>query len=189
LKGCYASGMNTFASRIVHWHGHHGRHDLPWQSTRDPYRIWLSEIMLQQTQVATVIPYFRRFVARFPDLPALAAAHEDEVLAVWSGLGYYSRARHLHAAARAIVAGHAGAFPATPAALMQLPGVGRSTAAAIAALASASTAPSWTATSNAYWRVMAESPAGPATGKSNPRYGRWLNPCCRARPSRLTHRA
>jgi len=127
--------MNTFASRSVHWHGHHGRHDLPWQSTRDPYRIWLSEIMLQQTQVATVIPYFRRFVARFPDLPALAAAHEDEVLAVWSGLGYYSRARHLHAAARAIVAGHAGAFPATPAALMQLPGVGRSTAAAIAALA------------------------------------------------------
>ncbi|MHB1091689.1 A/G-specific adenine glycosylase [Thiobacillus sp.] len=127
--------MKRFASRIVQWHRHHGRHDLPWQATRDPYRIWLSEIMLQQTQVATVIPYFRRFVARFPDLPVLAAAHEDDVLAVWSGLGYYSRARHLHAAARAIVTEHGGAFPATVTDIAQLPGVGRSTAAAIAALA------------------------------------------------------
>ena len=91
--------------------------------------------MLQQTQVATVVPYFERFVARFPDLPALAAAREDDVLALWSGLGYYSRARNLHAAARALVANHGGVFPAAPAALAQLPGIGRSTAAAIAALA------------------------------------------------------
>jgi len=91
--------------------------------------------MLQQTQVATVIPYFERFVARFPDLPALAAAHEDEVLALWSGLGYYSRARNLHAAARTITENHGGEFPAAPDAIADLPGVGRSTAAAVAALA------------------------------------------------------
>ncbi|HEY9147122.1 MAG TPA: A/G-specific adenine glycosylase [Thiobacillus sp.] len=127
--------MKSFASRIVSWQQRHGRHSLPWQATHDPYRIWLSEIMLQQTQVATVIPYFERFVARFPDLPALAAAREDDVLALWSGLGYYSRARNLHAAARVIVAEHGGIFPALPTAIAQLPGVGRSTAAAIAALA------------------------------------------------------
>ena len=126
--------MKSFASRIVRWQRQHGHHALPWQASRDPYRIWLSEIMLQQTQVATVIPYFGRFVARFPDLPSLAAAHEDEVLALWSGLGYYSRARNLHAAARAIVA-QGGNFPASPGAIAQLPGIGRSTAAAIAALA------------------------------------------------------
>ena len=127
--------MKSFSSRIIHWQQRHGRHALPWQASRDPYRIWLSEIMLQQTQVATVIPYFERFVARFPDLRALAAAHEDEVLALWSGLGYYSRARNLHAAARAILEHHGGDFPASPDAIEQLPGVGRSTAAAIAALA------------------------------------------------------
>jgi len=127
--------VTSFAPRIIRWQQRHGRHTLPWQDTRDPYRIWLSEIMLQQTQVATVIPYFERFVARFPNLPALAAAHEDAVLALWSGLGYYSRARNLHAAARAIVAHHDGKFPPIPDAIAQLPGVGRSTAAAIAALA------------------------------------------------------
>jgi A/G-specific adenine glycosylase len=127
--------VNSFASRIIHWQQQHGRHTLPWQATRDPYRIWLSEIMLQQTQVATVIPYFERFVARFPDLPALAAAQEDTVLALWSGLGYYSRARNLHAAARTLVSRHDGKFPSSIDALVQLPGVGRSTAAAIAALA------------------------------------------------------
>ncbi|MDP1644578.1 MAG: A/G-specific adenine glycosylase [Thiobacillus sp.] len=126
---------SSFAPRIIRWQQRHGRHALPWQATRDPYRIWLSEVMLQQTQVATVIPYFERFVARFSNLPALAAAHEDAVLALWSGLGYYSRARNLHAAARAIVANHDGKFPAIPDAIAQLPGVGRSTAAAIAALA------------------------------------------------------
>jgi len=127
--------VKPFASRIVAWQRRHGRRGLPWQATRDPYRIWLSEIMLQQTQVATVIPYFERFVARFHDLPALAAAREDDVLALWSGLGYYSRARNLRAAARVIVAQHGGTFPALPDAIAQLPGVGRSTAAAIAALA------------------------------------------------------
>jgi len=127
--------VNSFASRIVRWQQHHGRHALPWQGTRDPYRIWLSEIMLQQTQVATVIPYFERFVARFPDLPSLAAAHEDEVFALWSGLGYYSRARNLHAAARTLLDRHEGNFPASTDLIAQLPGIGRSTAAAIAALA------------------------------------------------------
>jgi len=136
--------VNSFASRIVRWQRQHGRHALPWQrglvdaggqAARDPYRIWLSEIMLQQTQVATVIPYFERFVARFPDLHSLAAAHEDAVLALWSGLGYYSRARNLHAAARVIVSAHGGEFPADPGQIAQLPGIGRSTAAAIAALA------------------------------------------------------
>lgn len=127
--------MISFASRIIEWQQCHGRHSLPWQATRDPYRIWLSEIMLQQTQVATVIPYYERFVARFPDLPALAAAHEDEVLALWSGLGYYSRARNLHAAARTVIGEHAGVFPDVPETIARLPGIGRSTAAAIAALA------------------------------------------------------
>ncbi|MDA8127500.1 MAG: A/G-specific adenine glycosylase [Betaproteobacteria bacterium] len=127
--------MKSFASRIIDWQRRHGRHTLPWQATRDPYRVWLSEIMLQQTQVSTVVPYFERFVARFPDLRALAAAREDDVLALWSGLGYYSRARNLHAAARSLVAECGGAFPADPARIAQLPGIGRSTAAAIAALA------------------------------------------------------
>lgn len=134
-QGCYPAGVKSFASRIIHWQQQHGRHALPWQASRDPYCIWLSEIMLQQTQVATVIPYYERFVARFPTLPKLAAAHEDEVLALWSGLGYYSRARNLHAAAQTIVNNHEGQFPATPEAIAQLPGVGRSTAAAVASLA------------------------------------------------------
>jgi A/G-specific adenine glycosylase len=125
-----------FAARVVAWQREHGRHDLPWQSTRDAYRIWLSEIMLQQTQVATVIAYYGRFVARFPDVASLAAAREDDVLALWSGLGYYARARNLHRAARDVVGKFAGAFPVTRAGLEQLPGVGRSTAAAIAAFAS-----------------------------------------------------
>jgi A/G-specific adenine glycosylase len=125
-----------FAARIVRWQEKHGRHDLPWQGTHDAYRIWLSEIMLQQTQVATVLAYFERFVARFPDVRALAAASEDDVLSRWSGLGYYARARNLHRAAREVVANHGGVFPASSALLMELPGIGRSTAAAIAAFAS-----------------------------------------------------
>ncbi|HEX7466100.1 MAG TPA: A/G-specific adenine glycosylase [Usitatibacter sp.] len=126
----------AFPSRVVAWQRLHGRHDLPWQATRDAYRIWISEIMLQQTQVATVIPYFERFLARFPDVAALAAASEDQVLALWSGLGYYARARNLHRAAREVVARLGGMFPVRQAELVQLPGVGRSTAAAIAAFAS-----------------------------------------------------
>lgn len=122
-----------FAERLIAWQRRHGRHDLPWQHTRDPYRVWLSEIMLQQTQVATVRGYYERFLQRFPDVHALAAAAQDEVLALWSGLGYYSRARNLHRCAQEVVARHAGAFPRSSAELAGLPGIGRSTAAAIAA--------------------------------------------------------
>jgi A/G-specific adenine glycosylase len=128
-----ADPANGFADRVLHWQRRHGRHQLPWQGTRDPYRVWLSEVMLQQTQVATVLGYYDRFIERFPDVQALAAAPLDEVLGLWSGLGYYSRARHLHQAARAVVTEHGGRFPATAAGLQTLPGIGRSTAAAIAA--------------------------------------------------------
>ncbi len=121
------------AARVVAWQREHGRHDLPWQRTRDPYRVWLSEIMLQQTQVATVLGYYERFLDRFPDVAALAAAPQDDVLALWSGLGYYSRARNLHACAQALVRDHGGRFPAGSERLATLPGIGRSTAAAIAA--------------------------------------------------------
>ena len=127
--------MPSFAPRLVAWQKEHGRHDLPWQRTRDAYRIWLSEIMLQQTQVSTVIPYYERFLVEFPDVRALAAAPIDRVLALWSGLGYYRRAHHLHEAACAIVARHGGKFPRDAEAIATLPGVGRSTAAAIAAFA------------------------------------------------------
>ena len=123
----------ALASLVVQWQRRHGRHDLPWQGSRDPYRVWLSEVMLQQTQVATVLAYYTRFLQRFPDVAALAAAPLDEVLALWSGLGYYSRARNLHRCAQAVVADHGGCFPGRAAALATLPGIGRSTAAAIAA--------------------------------------------------------
>ena len=126
---------DSFAERLIAWQAEHGRHDLPWQNTRDAYRIWLSEIMLQQTQVATVIPYYRRFLERFPDVAALASAPQDDVMALWSGLGYYSRARNLHRCAQAVVADHGGRFPSDPETLATLPGIGRSTAAAIAAFA------------------------------------------------------
>ena len=125
----------TLAGEVIAWQRLHGRHGLPWQGTRDPYRIWLSEVMLQQTQVATVLGYFDRFLVRFPDVAALAAAPLDDVLAMWSGLGYYSRARNLHRCAQVVVAQHGGCFPPGSQALATLPGVGRSTAAAVAALA------------------------------------------------------
>ena len=118
---------------MVAWQRTHGRHRLPWQQTRDPYRVWLSEIMLQQTQVSTVLGYYDRFLQRFPDVLALADAPLDDVLAAWSGLGYYSRARNLHRCAQAVRDEHDGSFPRTAAELEQLPGIGRSTAAAIAA--------------------------------------------------------
>src|SRR5262249_23660861 len=127
--------LPTFASRVTRWQRRHGRNDLPWQGTRDAYRIWLSEVMLQQTQVAAVLPYYERFVARFPTVAALAAAPEEDVLALWSGLGYYARARNLHRAAREVMARHAGAMPNRSTELAKLPGIGRSTAAAIAAFA------------------------------------------------------
>lgn len=122
-----------FGVRVVAWQRQHGRHDLPWQNTRDPYRIWLSEIMLQQTQVAAVIEYFQRFVTALPTVAALAAAPADEVMALWAGLGYYSRARNLHRCAKTVMDEHGGVFPTDPAVLVTLPGIGRSTAAAIAA--------------------------------------------------------
>ncbi len=125
----------TFATRLVSWQRVHGRNHLPWQNTRDAYRIWLSEIMLQQTQVATVLPYYTRFLERFPDVTSLATAPEDDVLAHWAGLGYYSRARNLHRAAQQVEAQHGGRFPADVKLLTALPGIGRSTAAAIAAFA------------------------------------------------------
>ncbi len=126
--------LKDIATCVVRWQQACGRNDLPWQNTRDPYRIWLSEIMLQQTQVVTVRDYFSRFLQRFPDVATLAAAPLDDVLALWSGLGYYSRARNLHRCATLVMNLHGGAFPKSAAVLQTLPGIGRSTAGAIAAL-------------------------------------------------------
>ena len=126
---------SDYSARLLDWFDEHGRHDLPWQHPRTPYRVWLSEIMLQQTQVSVAAPYFERFVAALPDLPALAAASQDDVLSLWSGLGYYARARNLHATARACVEIHGGELPRDPEALRALPGIGRSTAGAILAQA------------------------------------------------------
>src|SRR5687768_14950647 len=122
----------SFAADVLSWQRRHGRRNLPWQGTRDPYRIWLSEVMLQQTQVSAVIPYYERFLARYPTVEALAAASEDEVLRLWSGLGYYARGRNLHKAAVEI---SRNGFPGTAETIAELPGVGRSTAAAIAVFA------------------------------------------------------
>ena len=127
--------MDAFAKNLLAWFDIHGRSNLPWQHPRTPYRVWLSEVMLQQTQVRTVIPYFERFITALPALADLAAATEDRVLALWSGLGYYSRARNLHACARICMEQHQGALPTTIEALSALPGIGRSTAAAILAQA------------------------------------------------------
>jgi len=123
----------SFARRLLAWWDVHGRKDLPWQRERTPYRVWVAEIMLQQTQVSTVVPYFERFIARFPDLESLARAELDEVLHLWSGLGYYARARNLHRAAGTVLRAHRGVFPENVEEIERLPGVGRSTAAAIVA--------------------------------------------------------
>ena len=119
---------------MLDWFDRHGRHDLPWQQDINPYRVWVSEIMLQQTQVSTVIPYFQRFMQRFPDVQSLADAPQDDVLHLWTGLGYYARARNLHKAAKMVVEQFAGSFPADPELLGSLPGIGRSTAGAILAI-------------------------------------------------------
>ena len=124
-----------FAERLLAWADRYGRHDLPWQRERSPYRVWVSEVMLQQTRVSTVVGYFERFMAALPELPDLAAASEDRVLALWSGLGYYSRALNLRRAALLCVARHGGRLPDDLAQLIALPGIGRSTAAAILAQA------------------------------------------------------
>lgn len=126
--------MSSFSASLIVWQRSHGRHGLPWQGA-DAYRIWLSEIMLQQTQVATVIPYYQRFIASFPDIAALAAATEEAVLEHWSGLGYYARGRNLHRAAKQIADIHGGIFPDRFEQILELPGIGRSTAAAICAQA------------------------------------------------------
>lgn len=124
----------SFSARLLAWYDQHGRKDLPWQQQPTPYRVWVSEVMLQQTQVATVIPYYERFMQRFPDLRSLAAAPLDDVLHHWSGLGYYARGRNLHKAAIELVAQHGGDFPHEIAEVVELPGIGRSTAGAILAL-------------------------------------------------------
>jgi A/G-specific adenine glycosylase len=129
------SGENTqFAQRLLRWFSVHGRHTLPWQINPTPYRVWVSEVMLQQTQVATVIPYYMRFMARFADIETLAAAPLDEVLHLWTGLGYYARARNLQSCAKVLAAQHGGGFPHSLEEVMALPGIGRSTAGAILAL-------------------------------------------------------
>lgn len=127
--------LPPFADRLLRWFDREGRHDLPWQQDRTLYRVWVSEVMLQQTQVATAIPYFERFVRRFPDVATLAGAAEDEVLHLWSGLGYYARARNLLRAARQVVTDHGAEVPAVRDALESLPGIGKSTAGAILAQA------------------------------------------------------
>jgi len=126
----------TFSQAVIDWQQVHGRHALPWQNTTDAYRIWLSEIMLQQTQVAAVLGYYARFLERFPDVLTLAAAPAEDVMAHWAGLGYYTRARNLHACAKRVAHEYGGVFPSDPALLADLPGIGRSTAAAIAAFSS-----------------------------------------------------
>lgn len=132
---------NSFASLLLNWFDQFGRKDLPWQQSKTPYKVWLSEIMLQQTQVATVIPYFERFVQTFPTLPLLADATEDKVLHLWAGLGYYSRARNLHRTAKIVIKDFAGELPADLLALQSLPGIGKSTAGAILASAFQQCAP------------------------------------------------
>ena len=135
-KSSVSNSVTTrIAKRLVAWQKQHGRHTLPWQNTLDPYRVWLSEIMLQQTQVAAVLSYYTRFLERFPTVANLAAASLDEVMPYWAGLGYYSRARNLHAAAQMVMRDFGGMFPDDPAALQHLPGVGQSTAAAVAVFA------------------------------------------------------
>ena len=135
MKALCLEGLDTLAASVVTWQSLHGRHHLPWQGTTDPYRIWLSEIMLQQTQVATVIGYYERFLHRFPTVSALGQADQADVMPYWAGLGYYARARNLHRCAQLVHTEYGGRFPTTSTELATLPGIGRSTAAAIAAFA------------------------------------------------------
>ena len=133
--------LTTFSERLLAWFDVHGRKTLPWQEAKTPYRVWVSEIMLQQTQVATVIPYFARFMSEYPTVFELAAAPLDDVLSLWTGLGYYARARNMHRAAQIVVSDHAGVFPTDVEALQELPGIGRSTAGAIVTLGHGGWAP------------------------------------------------
>lgn len=130
-----------FSSAVLEWYDQHGRHDLPWQADKTAYNTWISEIMLQQTQVATVIPYYQRFMERFPTVESLAEAEQDEVLHLWTGLGYYARARNLHKAAKIVTNEYNGAFPQSVTELEELPGIGRSTAGAVLSISTGKWAP------------------------------------------------
>jgi len=160
------------------WQASHGRHHLPWQNSRDPYRVWLSEIMLQQTQVRTVLEYYACFLARFPDVGALAKAPRDEVMGLWSGLGYYSRARNLHRCAQQVMAEHGGAFPNTAEALATLPGIGRSTAGAIAAFCFSERVPILDANARRVLTVCPVSPGIWHRPAMSVCCGNWRSPCC-----------
>ena len=168
-----APNRSTFSDAVLAWYDQHGRHDLPWQHPRTPYRVWVSEIMLQQTQVSTVIGYFQRFMDSFPDVHALAAADADQVLHLWTGLGYYARARNLHKAARQLVDEHGGDFPDTVEEVATLPGIGRSTAGAIPGRAAACARRFSTATSNACSAACTRCPAGPARSRWRTGSGNW----------------
>lgn len=173
-----------YSQRLVRWYAQHQR-DLPWRRTHDPYAIWISETMLQQTQVATVIDYYDRFLARFPDVQALAAADEQEVLSLWAGLGYYRRARQMHAASRQVVDEHGGEFPRDVASLRQLPGVGRYTAGAIASIAFDEAAPILEAnTERLYARLLGlrEPTRTPESLSTLWQFAAWLLPPSTGRP-------
>jgi endonuclease III len=178
-----------FADQVLHWQRQHGRHQLPWQGTRDPYRVWLSEVMLQQTQVSTVLTYYARFLERFPTVQALAAAPLDEVLGLWSGLGYYSRARNLHRCRAGRDGRHGGRFPPTALQLTALPGIGRSTAAAIAAFCFGERA---AILDGNVKRVLARAWAFDgdlARAPTESGCGRWRTRCCPRKASSRTRRA
>jgi A/G-specific adenine glycosylase len=170
-----------FARRLIAWQKRHGRHDLPWQKQRDPYRVWLSEIMLQQTQVATVIPYYRRFLARFPDLASLAAAPQEEVMALWSGLGYYARARNLQRAAQEVVARHGGRFPRRIEDIEPCPASAAPPPPPSPCSPSARARRSSTATSSACWRGSSASTASPARKRGEAPVGAGRIAAARAR--------
>lgn len=162
---------SSFSERLLAWFDHHGRKDLPWQQNPSAYHVWLSEVMLQQTQVATVIPYYQRFIERFPDINALADANIDDVLGLWSGLGYYARGRNLHKAAVQVQQHHNAEVPEDFQALLDLPGIGRSTAGAIMALAFHQRYPILDGNVNAFWPDMMPLMSGRVRNKQKPPCG------------------
>jgi adenine-specific DNA glycosylase len=166
---------SQFSAQVLDWYDKYGRKTLPWQIEKTPYKVWLSEVMLQQTQVATVIPYFERFMVRFPDITDLANAPLDEVLHLWTGLGYYARARNLHKAAKRVAEVHGGVFPQTFDEVAALPGVGRSTAGPFSLYHWVNTFLSLMVTSNGFWHVATRWQAGLARKRSKNVCGRWQN--------------
>ena len=177
-----------FAAPLIAWQKQAGRHDLPWQNTRDPYRIWLSEIMLQQTQVATVIPYYTRFLASFPDVGTLARAPVEAVLAHWAGLGYYARARNLHRCAKTVAAVYTENFPKSAAILAELPGIGRSTAAAIAAFSAGERVAILDGNVKRVLCRFYGIEGFPGSAAVERKLWPWPMPCCRKAISKPTHR-